>query len=40
MKTSTLERLQNMLMHDYGLKRDALATNVRLESLGLDCWGW
>lgn len=36
---NTLERLQNMLMKDYGLAREALAADARLDSLDMDSLG-
>jgi len=36
---NTLERLQNLLMKDYGLAREALAADARLDKLDMDSLG-
>ena len=36
---STLERLQNILIKEYKLSREALAADAQLESLGVDSPG-
>lgn len=39
MPMNTLERLQNLLIKDYGLAREALTAHARLDSLDMDSLG-